>query len=40
MTSQRYLPKFLDEAVRQIIDRSYSVAEIVSELMDGSVNIG
>lgn len=28
MSSQRYSPEFKDEAVRQIVDRSYSVAEV------------
>jgi transposase len=28
MSNQRYTPEFKDEAVRQIIDRGYSVAEV------------
>ena len=32
MTSQRYTPEFKDEAVRQIIDRGYSVAEVSKRL--------
>lgn len=32
MSSQRYSPEFKDEAVRQIIDRGYSVAEVSSRL--------
>ena len=32
MTSQRYSPEFKDEAVRQIIDRGYSVAEVSQRL--------
>ena len=32
MTSQRYSPEFKDEAVRQIIDRGYSVAEVSHRL--------
>jgi len=29
MGSQRYTPEFKDEAVRQAVDRGYSVAELV-----------
>ena len=32
MSSQRYTPEFKDEAVRQIIDRGYSVAEVSKRL--------
>ena len=32
MSSQRYSPEFKDEAVRQIIDRGYSVAEVSKRL--------
>lgn len=32
MSSQRYSPEFKDEAVRQIIERSYSVAEVSERL--------
>ena len=32
MTSQRYSPEFKDEAVLQIIDRGYSVAEVSQRL--------
>lgn len=32
MSSQRYSPEFKDEAVRQIVDRGYSVAEISERL--------
>ncbi len=32
MSSQRYLPEFNDEAVRQIVDRGYSVAEVSERL--------
>ncbi len=32
MNSQRYSPEFKDEAVRQVIDRGYSVAEISQRL--------
>jgi len=32
MSSQRYSPEFKDEAVRQIIDRGYSVVEISERL--------
>jgi len=28
MSSQRFLPEFKDEAVRQIVERGYSVAEV------------
>ena len=29
MSKQRYSPEFKDEAVRQIVDRGYSVAEVL-----------
>lgn len=32
MSSQRYSPDFKDEAVRQIIERGYSVAEVSQRL--------
>ena len=32
MTTQRYTPEFKEEAVRQIVDRGYSVAEVSSRL--------
>jgi len=32
MTNQRYSPEFKDEAVRQIIDRGYSVTEVSQRL--------
>lgn len=32
MSSQRYTPEFKDEAVRQIVDRGYSVAEVAERL--------
>jgi len=32
MTSQRYSPEFKDEAVRQIIERGYTVAEVSERL--------
>lgn len=32
MSSQRYSPEFKDEAVRQIIERGYSVAEVSERL--------
>jgi len=32
MSSQRYSPEFKDEAVRQVIDRGYSVADISERL--------
>lgn len=37
MSSQRYTPEFKDEAVRQVVDRGYSVAE-VSERLDVSTH--
>jgi len=37
MSNQRYSPEFKEEAVRQIVDRGYSVAE-VSERLGGSVH--
>jgi transposase-like protein len=37
MSSQRYTPEFKDEAVRQIVDRGYSVAD-VSERLGVSVH--
>ncbi len=38
MSNQRYSPEFKDEAVRQIVDRGYSVAE-VSERLGVSVQM-
>jgi transposase len=32
MSSQRYIPEFKDEAVRQIVDRGYSVTEVSERL--------
>jgi transposase len=32
MTNQRYSPEFKDEAVRQIVDRGYTVAEVSKRL--------
>jgi transposase len=32
MSSQRYTPEFKDEAVRQIIERGYSVSEVSQRL--------
>jgi transposase len=32
MSSQRYTPELKDEAVRQIVDRGYSVAEVSERL--------
>ena len=32
MSSQRYSPEFKDEAVRQIVDRGYSVTEVSQRL--------
>jgi len=32
MSNQRYSPEFKDEAVRQVIDRGYSVAEVAERL--------
>ena len=32
MSNQRFSPEFKDEAVRQIVDRGYSVAEISERL--------
>ena len=32
MSSQRYTPEFKDEAVRQIIERGYSVSEVSERL--------
>lgn len=32
MSNQRYIPEFKDEAVRQIIDRDYSVSEVSDRL--------
>lgn len=32
MSSQRYTPEFKDEAVRQVVDRGYSVAEVSERL--------
>ena len=32
MSNQRYTPEFKDEAVRQIVDRGYSVADVSERL--------
>lgn len=32
MSSQRYSPEFKDEAVRQIVDRGYSIADVSQRL--------
>ena len=32
MSSQRYTPEFKDEAVRQIVERGYSVSEVSERL--------
>ena len=32
MSNQRYTPEFKDEAVRQVVDRGYSVAEVAGVL--------
>ena len=32
MSTQRFTPEFKEEAVRQIVDRGYSVAEVSSRL--------
>ena len=32
MSNQRYSPEFKDEAVRQVVDRGYSVAEVSERL--------
>lgn len=32
MSSQRYSPEFKDEAVRQVVDRGYSVSEVSARL--------
>jgi transposase len=32
MSNQRYTPEFKDEAVRQIVDRGYSVTEVSERL--------
>jgi len=32
MSSQRYTPEFKEEAVRQIVDRGYSIAEVSERL--------
>lgn len=32
MSSQRYTPEFKDEAVRQVVDRGYSVTEVAERL--------
>jgi len=32
MSNQRYSPEFKDEAVRQVLDRGYSVAEVSERL--------
>jgi transposase len=32
MSNQRYTPEFKEEAVRQVVDRGYSVAEVAERL--------
>ena len=32
MSHQRYTPEFKDEAVRQVVDRGYAVAEVAARL--------
>ncbi len=32
MSNQRYTPEFKDEAVRQVVDRGYRVAEVAERL--------
>ena len=32
MSNQRYSPEFKDEAVRQVLERGYSVSEVASRL--------
>jgi transposase-like protein len=32
MSTKRYTPEFKDEAVRQVADRGYSVAEVADRL--------
>lgn len=32
MSSQRYTPEFKDEAVRQVLERGYSVAQVAERL--------
>jgi transposase len=32
MSSQRFTPEFKEEAVRQVVDRSYSVAEVAARV--------
>ena len=32
MSGQRYTPEFKDEAVRQVVDRGYAVAEVAARL--------
>ena len=32
MNSQRYTPEFKDEAVRQVLDRGYPVADVAERL--------
>lgn len=36
MSNQRYSPEFKDEAVRQIVDRGYSVAEVLTVPLESS----
>ena len=33
MSNQRYTPEFKDEAVRQVVDRGYRVAEVAERLI-------
>ncbi len=38
MSGQRYTPEFTDEAVKQVLDRGYSVAEVSERL--GVIRLG
>ena len=38
MSSQRYSPEFKDEAVRQIVDRGYSVTEVAEKFLRGTID--
>jgi transposase len=40
MSNQRFSPEFKDEAVRQIVDRGYSVAEVSERFGAQPVEVG
>jgi len=39
MSTKRYTPEFKDEAVRQVVDRGYSVAEVADRLSPNAFEV-